>query len=205
MPRGGSLIIETPNITLDEHFCTLQPLAHPGEYAELCVSDKGTGMDAAALERVFEPFFTPKELGKGTGLGLATVYGVVRQHGGFVHVDSELGGAARFAAISRSAWTFPFCGNGRGRRPGPGRIGNDPGRGRPRAPGPTGCRNTDRIGVSGDAGSGRRNGRTELSRQSHPDRSRSSERNGPKTLRPRGPHTHAEGQTGFGGGLRDGL
>ena len=96
MPQGGSLIIETSNITLDDHFCTLQPLAHPGNYAVLCVRDTGTGMDAATLDRVFEPFFTTKELGKGTGLGLATVYGVVRQHGGFVQVYSELGSGSTF-------------------------------------------------------------------------------------------------------------
>src|SRR6267143_1543960 len=89
MPEGGQLIIETQNVEIDGEYCRFHPFAKAGSFVLLAVSDTGVGMDAATTGRVFEPFFTTKELGKGTGLGLATVYGVVKQHGGFIHLYSE--------------------------------------------------------------------------------------------------------------------
>jgi signal transduction histidine kinase len=96
MPEGGRLIIETQNAEVDEEYCRLHPYAKKGSYVLLAVSDTGVGMDAATTARVFEPFFTTKEMGKGTGLGLATVFGVIKQHGGFVHLYSEPGMGTTF-------------------------------------------------------------------------------------------------------------
>jgi len=98
MPEGGSLIVETANVFLSEEQCASRPLAHPGAYAVISVEDTGTGMDATTLEHIFEPFFTTKEAGKGTGLGLATVYDIVRQHDGFVQAESELGAGTTIRA-----------------------------------------------------------------------------------------------------------
>lgn len=89
MPTGGRLLIESGMVEVDESYARFYPGVTAGRYAVLSVSDSGCGMDAQTLEHIFEPFFTTKETGKGTGLGLSTVYGIVKQHGGFLHVYSE--------------------------------------------------------------------------------------------------------------------
>jgi PAS domain S-box-containing protein len=107
MPNGGRLTIETENIVINGVYNESHPWSPPGRYVLMTVSDSGFGMSREVMEHVFEPFFTTKEVGKGTGLGLASVHGIVSQHNGFVHIYSEEGKGTTvkvyFPIVERSA------------------------------------------------------------------------------------------------------
>ncbi|MBW2406328.1 MAG: PAS domain S-box protein [Deltaproteobacteria bacterium] len=95
MPGGGDLYVQTSNIRLDQHF--IKPFrVTPGKYVKISITDTGTGMDEATMQRIFEPFFTTKKMGRGIGLGLASVYGIIKNHGGFIDVYSEKGEGTAF-------------------------------------------------------------------------------------------------------------
>jgi PAS domain S-box-containing protein len=103
MPQGGTLTCKTENVTLDQQYAAMAPEAKAGPYVIIRVADTGTGIPKVVLDRIFEPFFTTKELGIGTGLGLSTVLGIIKSHGGFIKVDTEMGRGTEFAVYLPAA------------------------------------------------------------------------------------------------------
>ena len=125
MPKGGTLTITVENVQVDAHLVSMNPGARLGPHVAFRASDTGMGMSAETLDKIFDPFFTTKEVGKGTGLGLATVIGIVKSHGGFLTVRSELGVGTTFTIfipavqgagpVEKQADATPIAGGG-GRR-----------------------------------------------------------------------------------------
>jgi signal transduction histidine kinase/CheY-like chemotaxis protein len=103
MPKGGVVRIKTAGVKIDETYAQKRSESRPGRFVCLTVTDTGCGMDAKTLERIFEPFFSTKEVGKGTGLGLATVYGIVKQHEGWIEVESQPGTGTTFRVFFPAA------------------------------------------------------------------------------------------------------
>jgi CheY-like chemotaxis protein len=99
MPDGGSIRLSAENVDIDQHFASMNPGAQLGAHVVLRAADTGSGMSPETMEKIFDPFFTTKEVGKGTGLGLATVIGIVKSHGGFMTVQSELGVGTTFSVF----------------------------------------------------------------------------------------------------------
>jgi signal transduction histidine kinase len=107
MPHGGKIAIETRNVVLSQVHEQAMPEAHPGKYVYLSVADEGMGMDQKVVDRIFEPFFSTKEAGKGTGLGLTLVHRIVSQHKGWIQVDSELDQGSTFGVYLPALWEAP--------------------------------------------------------------------------------------------------
>ena len=116
MPSGGQVLIETKNVRLDEDYTERHEYAKAGDYVSLSVSDTGIGMPSEVLAHIFEPFFTTKEVGRGTGLGLATAYGIVKQHEGLIEVYSEPGKGSMFQVFLPASKALPNQALERGER-----------------------------------------------------------------------------------------
>jgi signal transduction histidine kinase/CheY-like chemotaxis protein len=109
MPNGGQLWIETSNSAVDTKLASKHPGLQPGDYVLLSIADNGQGIDEATLPHIFEPFFTTKSVGEGTGLGLATVQGIVKQHGGYIAVQSSIGRGTKFDIFLPSIEAVPHA------------------------------------------------------------------------------------------------